>query len=1099
MAGRRTNENQLDLGFQEKAEASAGSEKMPLDQPARERIRTDIDTSMMVLAGAGAGKTYELVERMVALLADDRGDEPVKIRNIAAITFTRKAAGELRTRFYGRLLNGADERDGAAGDRLNEAAANIDQCFIGTIHSFCSRLLRERPLEAGLPFDFRELDERDEPRARRQAWTRFTNERLRAGDKRLERLLEIGFNAEDLYSFFVRRNEFPELKLKPTDASEPDLSRAVALTAELGQTTLTGLNPAGLEKPGKWASTVQRALRYSEKKSLSTNADRAAFLLMFDSKSILNGGVQVTKYHDRDWARELRDDLVPRLKAEVIDPAIRSWKQYVYSLMADLIDEASSFYAESRRAAGVVTFSDLLVMTARVLRDHPEIRAYFQKRYRRILVDEFQDTDPVQAEILFYLTGSDTRERDWQRLAPVPGSLFVVGDEKQSIYRFRRADVETFRFVEARIKETGGEVVSLNTSFRSLGNLCSWLNGTFEQVFGQEDPAFQAQHGELLPFRPAGRDGPCVRQLVLQDDLGKRVEKVKWEASRIADLIAAVRKGETEFNGSEDDSILSKRPSYGSFMILARVRPLLEIYAQALEARGIPFDLVGGDLGKSEELETVTLMLEALADPSDPVPLIGYLRGMLVGLADDQLLSVRKALGRFDFNQEELGALAELDGNLVVQLETAYERLRRARQLLQTLPPAAAVEQVIDETGLIPWASASSDFMGSSRAGNLVRLLANVRRWERQGLHWVDIAAEMRALIEETEYEIPGLTLEAGKEDAVRIMNLHQAKGLEADVVFLVDPSWRGYDGPPEFHVKRLGDEPYLSMAAHERLRWGHKTKAEPEGWFDDEEIERRHLQAEDTRLRYVAATRARNMLVVSVDPDNKKGPWKALEPYLGEVPSLPSYPPAEAPALEEGVTTYAEERAARSERWDLVGRPSWAIETVSLEGEDHTVFLSGEQRGADYGSVIHQLFEDLIEDRIKDVDEYLDTTTTLDGEAKAAALAAAQGFQDSDLWKAIARADQVYTEAAFGRIVSAEPERIARGRIDLIFKSPDGWMIVDFKTDAVGNDEEALRIADFYKSQVVAYAEHWFGVTGEPVVEKGLWLTALNRYVPID
>ncbi|MGD8415017.1 MAG: UvrD-helicase domain-containing protein, partial [Candidatus Latescibacterota bacterium] len=337
MDKRRDRQLELDLSASNTARSD---ERVPLDQESRAIIRGELGTNLMVLAGAGAGKTYELVERMVALLAEDRGADSIDIRNIAAITFTRKAAGELRTRFYDRLLKEAGAAGTDTSSRLKDAAARIDQCFIGTIHAFCSRLLRERPLEAGLPFDFKELDERDEPRARRRAWMDFTNNRLRKGDQRLQRLLEIGFSAENLYRFFSRRNEFPELKLKPTEAVEPDLAEAVRMVTELAAKSVPLMTPEGRAKPGKWGEAAMRALQLIEKRDLKTGADRAEFLLLFDSKSLLDGGVKVTRYTDKQFAYELRDQLVPALKREVIDPSLRAWKQYVYGLMGDLVDDA---------------------------------------------------------------------------------------------------------------------------------------------------------------------------------------------------------------------------------------------------------------------------------------------------------------------------------------------------------------------------------------------------------------------------------------------------------------------------------------------------------------------------------------------------------------------------------------------------------------------------------------------------------------------------------------------------------------------------------------------------------------------------------------
>ena len=168
-------------------------------------------------------------------------------------------------------------------------------------------------------------------------------------------------------------------------------------------------------------------------------------------------------------------------------PALTQWRQYIYPHVVEFIDDAVEFYNQQRLNKGQMTFGDLLLRATALLRDSPQVRRYFGTRYEILFVDEFQDTDPIQAEMLFYLTGADTEGTDWQRLEPRPGSLFIVGDEKQSIYRFRRADVATFRLAAAQLEVAAGSTEQLNTSFRSLGNLCTWINGTFFESWALPD------------------------------------------------------------------------------------------------------------------------------------------------------------------------------------------------------------------------------------------------------------------------------------------------------------------------------------------------------------------------------------------------------------------------------------------------------------------------------------------------------------------------------------------------------------------------------------------------------------------------------------
>ncbi|MFV1981744.1 MAG: UvrD-helicase domain-containing protein, partial [Rhodothermia bacterium] len=572
-----------------------------------------------------------------------------------------------------------EELEAHSNEAIARAVERIDQCSIGTIHAFCSRLLRERPLEAGLPFDFKELDERDEPRARRKAWIAFHNQRLRAGDENLKRLLEIHFDSAKLFKFFSRRCQFPELDLKPTSSGEPDLALAVEKVRAFADLAYPHWTPELDSNPDSLADILSRARDFLGSRGVEAPHDQFKYLSFFDKSKITP---TLKRWAADGWAKQAKDQLLPQLLEEAVHPALGVWKQYVYTLIVDIVDGAKEFYDDERRRAGVVTFEDLLIRTSELLRRNPEVRAYFGKRYKTILVDEFQDTDPVQAQVLMYLTSSDPTEDDWQRVVPRKGSLFVVGDEKQSIYRFRRADVETFRFVRSRIEETGGQIVHLNTSFRSLGNLCDWLNGSFGDVFSRDEEKYQSDYSELLRHRPDGRDQTCVR--VIRHTRGGDV--ISEDAARIADFIKAASEGSTTLNFGGDGALVEDPVSLGDFMILTRTKKHLNSYARALEERGIPFDMVGGgELGRSEEVAALTQMFEAVLDPNDPVHLVGYLRGALVGFGDDELLAIKRETGRLDYRipgiseqneQNEQDEHAGLDDGLKRRLLTAYGRLK---------------------------------------------------------------------------------------------------------------------------------------------------------------------------------------------------------------------------------------------------------------------------------------------------------------------------------------------------------------------------------------------------------------------------------------
>ena len=1082
------------------------------DQEARRRIREDLRVNLMCEASAGTGKTKVLVDRMVETVAAGAAD----IGHMAAITFTRKAAGEMRSRFL-RALQEASAREARLNSgrarRLREAMERVDQCAIGTIHAFCARLLRERPFEAGLPPDFREVEEREELWLVRDAWDRFLQARSAAGDERLLAMEETGLTAEQFHGFFLQRCQFSDLPLKPTEGPRPDLAPAVEQACELIREIEARIpDPLPEGRPDRLMGTVRRLRHFVDFAGPPSDADRERLLRDLASKSqtavVLKcwgpGGSP-----EQALARRLRDKDLPAFREGVLKPLLREWRQYVYRLTGDLVDDAMRFYRRSRMESATLTFNDLLELTESLLRDSPAARASLQSRYRRLFVDEFQDTDPLQAAILLYLTGEDLEERDWRRLAPAPGRLFLVGDEKQAIYRFRRADLEVYRLVRDRISRSGGEVVELTASFRSRPGIVRWLNGAFEPQFESHDERYQAEYRRLTA-EISERTGAGVYQLRGRAGMGSRQDQVREEGERIAAFIAAALRGETGLNGA--GGVLEETAEPGDFMILTRTRRYLGEYARALEERGIPYDVTGpGSLRSSGELRALVDALEAVLRPDDPVALVAYLRGPLVGLGDDEIYRLRAAGWRYRYTRD---APEGLEAPLQGRLASALGRLRELRRDLERRPAAAALERFVEGSGLA--AVAAGRPAGSSRVGNLLRVLSMVRDWQgRRGLDWARIAAWLRDLLEEEELRVEEMTLETGRTDVVRVMNLHQAKGLEAKVVFLADPADRSGGQGADVHVSRLGESPYLSMAVTMRRgRLAPLLLAEPEGWEEDRAEEERFAAAEELRLVYVAATRARDVLVVSLPPTHQSGgPWSPLSRELSGAPELEvpaSDPPAQEVPDPPPAADFAELRERRRGALAAAAQPTCSQVSVTDEEELAEFEADPETRGRgrDYGTAVHRMLESAVTGRLEGLDEsalgayvrsLLEEEGLDTGELEEAALTAIRGFRSSAIWSEVQAAGQeVYAEVPFGQALE---DGVRRGVIDLVYRVGEGaWKVIDYKTHGGAREGDAVEgLSARYAEQVAAYAEHWEEVSGERVTERGLWLASpdgSDRYI---
>jgi ATP-dependent helicase/nuclease subunit A len=397
-----------------------------------------------------------------------------------------------------------------------------------------------------------------------------------------------------------------------------------------------------------------------------------------------------------------------------------------------------------------------------------------------------------------------------------------------------------------------------------------------------------------------------------------------------------------------------------------------------------------------------------------------------------------------------------------------------------------------------------------------MRLLALVRQQASDGRHWGRVVEELAELIADPEGTVEQMTLETGRPDVVRLMNLHQAKGLQARVVFLADPMDTVTERQtPDFHVSRQGPAGFLSLPVRRaRGEHHHEIIAEPEGWEEDAAEEARYLEAESLRLLYVAATRACNLLVVSCyEGKRDAGSWAPLYPHLAEVPELEE---VEAPAARppEPLPDWEEQARETAAAWEAVRPATAAVLPVTEALTERDDEVSGQPgHGRDYGALIHLLFEAAV-NRALPADQAaviraLLARAGLPAELVAPAQAALTAFRDSSLWSEIQAAATVYTEVPLAAPAELVPElatsltasttslagelpTVLRGTADLLYRVPGGWKLVDYKTE--GTAEDAPRHA----AQLEAYAALWEAITAEPVAARGIWRTDPGVGVPL-
>jgi ATP-dependent helicase/nuclease subunit A len=1020
------------------------AEWIPPDQTERERIARALETNLLVEAGAGSGKTTAMVGRMIELIRTGTA----VVEEIAAVTFTRKAATELRERFqlqlereYRDRMVGARagaEPDPIERERFQRALTDIDRAFVGTIHSFCAKLLRERPLEAGVPPNFQEISGPEEEEFRTESWNRAL-ERLAARDSRiLQRLAELGLRPAQLKEIFIEVSDNPDVHYRAPRVPPPSAAQLDAVRRELEALLDASLAQLPDLEPDAGWDALQAKVRRLRFARQTDGWDNPVHLLDALADAFSGNSITQNRWPNKESAKALRDEW-EEFAAEggPAQEAHRQWLAHRYPFVLRFARAMAGFYAAERRRAGLLNFQDLLLETARLLHNDREARAELGRRYRRLLIDEFQDTDPIQAEVVFLLASEPEEGEAWHRATPRPGALFVVGDPKQSIYRFRRADIAVYNQVKARFREFG-EVLFLVANFRSTRPIEQLVNTVFEGLFPETETTHQAA---FAPLRVVPRDRE--RQAVAWYGFEPAKGGGGFSGRRIytpdTELCAAwidyrIRAGE-------------RRP--GDFMILAYSKAVLQEYARALEALDIPVQVTGGSLGVEEDLGDLILLLRALGDPENAVLTVAVLEGTHFGLSHEELYDHSRAGGSFAFLQEQpAGPVGD-----------ALRRLRSFRRLARALPADAAVAAIVERLGIIPHAAAGD--LGATRAGALVYALDAIRQAALDGKTSLAQAVEVLETALTAEVDAP---LMPGDTDTVRIMNLHKAKGLEAPVVILAYPARRS-EYPPTRHIARATDGTAVGYAlvSDSTRRYG-PILARPLDWEEYAAEEKLFAAAETDRLLYVAATRAEEELIIArCEKTHEDSYWNKLHSALDD-PAIASElaitPVEEDTSRRERLATTSAEIEERIDRAAAarvaLGAQSYEAAPVSARVRrlrevdmDSSGEGSGDDgagaaavansrhsvgRGTEWGNVVHralQLAADSAAEELRAICRSIlieaDRPLTEHGEPTELdeLIAIVSGFHASPLWQRARAADTVLIEVPFA--IAFAPEDAAR------------------------------------------------------------------------
>ncbi len=837
------------------------------DAAARRIIEEALDESLLVEAAAGTGKTTELVRRIARVLA--RGK--TTIDKIVAVTFTRKAAGELKIRLRQELDRAQKLADADELPLLERATARLEEARIGTIHSFCAEILRERPVEARVDPMFEELAEDEAPRLFKRAFSRWMQEKLsnpppgvaRAMSRKLrwdrrtpvQKLLDAGQR-------LVEWRDFPARWTKKPFDREGEIARLVqevrsvaedsARCREARDRLFQGLSPARdfIQELDRRELDAPRDLDFIEGRLIELASD----LRRSSAKGTGAYGDGITR--ERMIARKAA------LEAQ-LERFQRPADADLAAALQEELEEVIVRYEAEKSRTGKLDFVDLLLKVRNLIRDDAGVRSFLQQRFTHLFVDEFQDTDPLQTEILLLLSASDPAQADWRRIRPHPGKLFLVGDPKQSIYRFRRADVVLYQEVRRALSLAGVRVVHLSKSFRAPDPIQRAVNFAFAPEMVEDPASGQPGYVPLEGGPPVeAHHQPSIVALPVPHPHGRfGIYKSAVERS-LPDAVGAFVEWLLQKSGwtvREDQARVPIAPRHVCVLFkryLSFGNDVTAPYVRSLEARSVPHVLVGSrSFFLREEVEALRAALSSIEWPEDELSAYATLRGPLFAIPDDLLLSWKRDRGSFAPLDLDVGAEVAAE---LAPVKQALERLKTLSHERNNRPIVDTLNTLLDET------RAHAGFAlrpaGNQVLANVQRICDLARSFELSGglsfrgfVERVDEEAE-----KERSSEAP--IFEEGTE-GVRIMTVHAAKGLEFPIVILADlTNALSYRNPDRYvdQARGLSATRLLGCAP----------------WELTEHLEEEKLrdEAEGVRVAYVAATRARDLLVV---------------PAIGEGPSV--------------------------------------------------------------------------------------------------------------------------------------------------------------------------------------------------------------------
>lgn len=1055
-----------------------------MNREDRQRVRTCLNVNMVVEAGAGTGKTTLLIDRLCfALLA-----QGILAPRLVALTFTEKAAAEIKNRLVFKLQ--AVLQAARAGTqeptldtlisffgvpvqeiitRAETALSQLDISPIGTIHGFCADILRAYPLEAGLN-PGAEIDKGARSQRLFEAeWNRFLDSELGENAPRATQwkevlssvtLADLRACAEEMcsgktegYDYFAQK----ELLIKIC-TRRADEAKALADHFAEGKKS-----PRVIEK-----ALFQAAERF---------AQAAAWL----QTGVYTGKAQETiqiKSVPKDWDEQSADEAKALCRfAAQADPAVQLFVRKAYDLLSPLVQAVRARLKQE----GVLSFDDLIVKTRDLLKNNLLVRRYVQEDYDALYIDEFQDTDPVQGELLLFLAeqkgGGAT---DWREVKLQPGKLFVVGDPKQSIYRFRGADITAYELFTDLILSQGGEKAYLRENFRSEQEIIALANGVCAVVM-KERPAFQPAYEPIFTAKTA-RSGAAELALVCRAE-GEKISADDYRHNQGRFVARWIRQNVGRLTLPNGEKL-----QYKDIAILSRAATTIGPYADALRREGIAFSVEEDrDFYRRQEICDFLNFLRAADDPQDRIALTGVLRSPLGAMTDEEIYRL-STQGRLDWRTPSADPKAK----------RAFARLRQFAARAGREPLRVLLRSLLNET-FLPEACAYA-YDGERSIANLEKLVSLAEGYSLQTP--LTLGQFLSRVQEMMEQELGRLTAlpEGEALNAVTMMTVHKSKGLQFPVVIWTDISKKEsasaaqrpqhlYSWRYNLHGFRVGAYGDINLA-----------------WLEEEQ--RQHARCEEVRVLYVALTRAKyKLLAVGNEESDSRTvadmfaragyfpPQGQRLPTLGKEQELQvQYVPYQKPSefiyqhrAEEALAAaprdfdgWKKAYAARMQNYRQMCRQKGVLAPSALaEQQDFS------RAAADLGTLVHAALAHYFAGQ-KEAAACLRAAAAETG--LGACVPAAQNLLDVFISSALCKRLQTWQSLASEMPFSMQTAQgMVSGVMDWLARDEQGRLwVLDFKTDQT---DDVAQMAQKYAEQMQAYVQAARQIYPQETVRAGLVL----------